>query len=145
MYCFCTQRPSRQYGFIWYILYQNFDSLLLTLIRAHRYNSFIRPTPLYTIHPIHNTPFIPLFYTIHPAHTTIHHSSHPQYTIHPTLLYHLSGPHHYTPFIPLFYTIHPAHTTIHHSSHPLCIIHSIHYTPFIPFTKHHLSHTTIHH
>jgi len=72
--------------------------------------------------PHHYTPFIP---------STIHHSSHPLYTIHPTLLCYSSGPHH-------FNTIHP--TLICHSSGPL------HYTPFIPSTIHHSSHPlyTIH-
>ena len=32
------QRPSKQNSFIWYLLYQNFDAILLSLIHEHRWS-----------------------------------------------------------------------------------------------------------
>ena len=36
--CFAAnlQRPNRKFGFIWNILYQNFDTILISLIRSHK-------------------------------------------------------------------------------------------------------------
>lgn len=35
------QRPSKQNSFIWYLLYQNFDAILLSLIHEHRWSKVV--------------------------------------------------------------------------------------------------------
>jgi hypothetical protein len=54
------QRPNRKYGFIWNILYQNLDTILISLIRSHRWYKPVMRIMLLLYHGVENAKLIAL-------------------------------------------------------------------------------------
>lgn len=48
------QRPNRKYGFIWNVLYQNLDTVLISLIRSHRWTKPVMRILLLLYHGVEN-------------------------------------------------------------------------------------------